>query len=105
MKSNYVITDVDKLIVVLQQMKEAHPDRVFVTGITTGGSVNAPTKRKVNYSHKLEHIFSPDLFTGNGVNALMSGGGFYIAHIPKEHIKLDLLPSDKSGEQETRVMR
>lgn len=95
MRSNYVITDVDKLIGVLQQMKEAHPDRAFVTGITTGGSVSAPTKRRVNYSHKLEHIFSPDLFAGNGVEALLDGGGFYIAHIPLKHIKPDLLPSDK----------
>ncbi|MFZ3132691.1 MAG: hypothetical protein WA125_16720 [Desulfosporosinus sp.] len=92
MKSNYVITDVDKLIGVLQQIKEAHPDRVFVTGITTGGSVSAPTKRKVNYSHKLEHVFSPDLFIGNGVNALMDGGGLYIANIPRKHINPELLP-------------
>lgn len=31
MKSNYVFTSIDKLIVVLQQIKESYPDRVFVT--------------------------------------------------------------------------
>lgn len=95
MKSNYVLTDVDQLIEVLQQMKKAHPDRVFVTGVTIGGNVSAPTKRNKSYSHKLEHLFSPDLFTGNGVNALLDGGGFYIAHIPKKHITPDLLKRDK----------
>lgn len=95
MKSNYVLTDIDKLIVVLKEMQASHPDRVFVTGVTIGGSVSAPTKRKPNYSHKLEHVFSDELFTANGVNALLDGGGFYIAHIPKKHIKPDLLQSGK----------
>ena len=95
MKSNFIITDIEKLIGVLQEIKKAHPDRVFITGVTTGGSVSAPTKRKANYSHKLEHVFTPDLFVGNGVEALVDGGGFYFAHIPKKHIKPDLLLSDE----------
>lgn len=95
MKSNYVVTDINDLIDVLKKIKEAHPDRVFVTGVTIGGSVSAPTKRRQTYSHKLEHVFSPDLFIGNGVSALLDGGGFYIANIPKKHINPKLLPSDE----------
>ena len=98
MKQNYVITDPNEILKFLQRCQENHPDRVFVTGVTTGGSVSAPTKRKANYSHKLEHVFSPDLFTTNGVEALIDGGGFYIAHISTKHIKPDLMPKEKKSD-------
>ena len=95
MKQNYVTSDPNDILKFLKKCQEAHPDRVFVTGVTTGGSISAPTKRKKNFSHKLEHVFSPDLFTTNGVEALMDGGGFYIAHIPTKYIKPDFLKGDK----------
>jgi hypothetical protein len=93
MRSNYIFNDIDKLIEVLQQMKEKHPDRAIVTGVIGGGSVHAPTKQKKDYRHKLEMLFSPDCFANgeNGVSALMSGGGIYIAHVPKEFINPEFL--------------
>jgi hypothetical protein len=86
MKQNYVVTDIDELIGFLKNVKEQAPDHVFVTGVTLGGNISAPTKKRQHYSSKLEHAFDPELFVSNGVRALTDGGGFYIAHIPKEHI-------------------
>lgn len=95
MKQNYILTELDPLIKFLQQLKETHPDRVFVTGVTVGGSASAPTKRRKSYSHKLEHVFAPECFVGNGVQAIIDGGGFYIAHIPREHINPEFLKDER----------
>lgn len=91
MKNNFVLKSADDLMKVLKKMEEAYPDRVFVTGVTTGGTVSAPNKRRDHYQHELKHAFAPDCFSGNGVSALMAGGGFYIAHVPKDQINSDLL--------------
>jgi hypothetical protein len=95
-RHNYVIEDIDVLINLLKQMKEEKPDRVVVTGVIGGGSVHSPTKQKKSYRHKLEMLFSPDVFADgeNGVSALMDGGAIYIAHVPKKYINPKFLKEE-----------
>lgn len=96
MGKNYILGSADELMAVLKEMEEKYPDRVFVTGVTTGGKASAPTKKREHYQHQLNHAFAPECFVTNGVSALISGGGFYIAHLPKEKINPEHLP--KSSE-------
>lgn len=99
MKKNYIVNSADELSAVLKQMEATYPDRIFITGVTTGGEVSAPNKRRSHYQHKLNHAFAAGCFSGNGISALMSGGGFYIAHVPKDMVNPDLI-KNKSGDQE-----
>lgn len=94
MKSNYVDVSIDQLIEFLQKAKAAHPDRVFVTGVTLKGSFHSPTKKRKHYAAKMEHAFAEDVFTDRGVAGLANGGGFYIAHIPREFINPKLLKDE-----------
>lgn len=89
--SNYIFSSVQEMIVFLQHCQERYPNRVFVTGATLGREVSAPNKRRKHYTYKMDHIFAPECFVDNGVKALLAGDGFYVAHIPKEHINPEFL--------------